>query len=79
MANNLDDNSPLGISLYANCMDTLKALDVAFDSLAMEMILGKKRIIVPASAVKSVRDTKGNEHRYFDANDSVYPITLKEN
>lgn len=72
MANNLDDNSPLGISLYANCMDTLKALDVAFDSLVMEMILGKKRIIVPAGAVKSVRDTKGFEHRYFDANDSVY-------
>lgn len=72
MANNIDDNSPLGISIYANCMDTLKALDVAFDSLAMEMILGKKRIIVPASAVRSVRDTKGFEHRYFDANDSVY-------
>lgn len=72
MANNLDDNSPLGISLYANCMDTLKALDVAFDSLALEMVLGKKRIIVPASAVRSVRDTKGVEHRYFDANDSVY-------
>ena len=72
MANNLDDNSPLGISIYANCMDTLKALDIAFDSLAMEMILGKKRIIVPASAVRAVRDAKGNEYRYFDANDSVY-------
>lgn len=72
MANNLDDNSPLGISIYANCMDTLKALDIAFDSLAMEMVLGKKRIIVPASAVRSVRDAKGMEHRYFDANDSVY-------
>lgn len=72
MANNLDDNSPLGISLYANSMDTLKALDVAFDSLAMEMILGRKRIIVPASAVRSVRDSRGFEHRYFDANDSVY-------
>lgn len=72
MANNLDDNSPLGISLYANCMDTLRALDVAFDSFAMEMVLGKKRIIVPASAIRSVRDTKGNEHRYFDANDEVW-------
>ena len=72
IANNLDDNSPLGISIYANCMDTLKALDIAFDSLAMEMILGKKRIIVPASAVRSVRDSKGFEHRYFDANDEVY-------
>lgn len=72
MANNLDDNSPLGISLYANAMDTIKALDVAFDSLAMEMVLGRKRIIVPASAVRSVRDTKGFEHRYFDAEDTVY-------
>ena len=72
MANNLDDNSPLGISLYANAMDTLKALDIAFDSLAMEMVLGKKRIIVPASAVRSVRDAKGFEHRYFDADDTVY-------
>lgn len=72
MANNLDDNSPLGISIYANCMDTLKALDIAFDSLAMEMVLGRKRIIVPASAVRSVRDAKGFEHRYFDAEDTVY-------
>ena len=72
MANNLDDNSPLGISFYANAIDTIKALDVAFDSLIMEMKLGKKRIIVPATAVRKVRDSKGFEYRYFDANDEVY-------
>ena len=72
MANNLDDNSPLGISLYANCLDTLKALDIAFDSFIQEMVLGKKRIIVPSSAIKSVRDINGNWQRYFDASDEVY-------
>lgn len=72
MANNLDDNSPLGISFYANAIDTIKALDVAFDSFIMEMKLGKKRIIVPATAVRKVRDSKGFEYRYFDANDEVY-------
>ena len=72
LANNLDDNSPLGISVYANAMDTLKALDVAFDSLIMEIKLGKKRIIVPASAVRHVRDSRGEQHRYFDANDEVF-------
>ena len=72
MANNLDDNSPLGISIFANALDTLKALDIAFDSLIMEIKLGKKRIIVPASTVRKVRDRLGFEHRYFDANDEVF-------
>lgn len=72
VANNFDDNSPLGISIYANACDTLKSLDIAFDSLQREMILGRKRVIVPASAIRSVRDTQGNEHRYFDANDEAY-------
>lgn len=72
MANNLDDNSPLGISLYANAMDTLEALDTAFDSFVMEMKLGKKRIIVPSSAIRKVRNLDGTESRYFDANDEVY-------
>jgi len=72
-ANNLDDNSPLGISLYANALSTLKALDIAFDSFIREFILGRKRIIVPASAIRQVIDPdSGQTLRYFDANDEVY-------
>ena len=55
-ANNLDLSSPLGISLYANSLDTLKSLDIAFDSFQREFVLGKKRIIVPTSAIKTVVD-----------------------
>lgn len=72
IANNIDMHSPLGISLFANALDTLKSLDIAFDSYQREFRLGKRRIIVPASAVKMVVDEDGNMNRYFDADDEVY-------
>ncbi|UOY92890.1 phage portal protein [Ectobacillus sp. JY-23] len=72
-ANNVDLNSPLGVSLYANALDTLKALDTAFDSFEREFRLGKKRILVPTNAIKTVVDPQtGTMQRYFDANDEVY-------
>ena len=73
VANNLDDNSPLGMSIYGNSLETLHALDVCFDSFVREFRLGKKRIIVPARAVRVVVDpTTGKQCRYFDANDETY-------
>ena len=73
IANNLDDNSPLGMSIYGNSLETLHALDICFDSFVREFRLGKKRIIVPARAVRSVVDpTTGKICRYFDANDETY-------
>lgn len=79
LANNLDDNSPLGISIYANALSTLKALDIAFDSFVREFVLGKRRIIVPASAVRMVPNPDtGAMVRYFDANDEVYQAFKSE-
>ena len=73
IANNLDDNSPLGMSIYGNSLETLRALDICFDSFVREFRLGKKRIIVPARAVRSVVDpVSGKVCRYFDANDETY-------
>ena len=73
IANNLDDNSPLGMSIYGNALETLHALDICFDSFVREFRLGKKRIIVPARAVRSVVDPDtGKICRYFDANDESY-------
>src|SRR5690625_1986118 len=71
-ANNFDVQSPLGISLYANALDTMKAIDTAFDSFHREFRLGKKRIFVPDSMIKVVYDGEGRPHRYFDANDETY-------
>jgi A118 family predicted phage portal protein len=73
IANNFDTNSPLGISIFANSLDTLKSLDIAFDSFQREFALGKKRIIVPQTAIKTVVDpSTGQVSRYFDADDEVY-------
>lgn len=72
-ANNIDLQSPLGISLYANALDTIKAIDTAFDSFHREFRLGRKRIIVPAHMVKTVIDPEtGRAHRYFDDTDETY-------
>lgn len=72
VSNNAEYDVPLGMSIYANSLDTLKALDVAFDSFSREFILGKKRIIIPASCIKTVTDTDGEFVRYFDANDEAF-------
>jgi len=67
-ANNIDDNSPLGISMYA-----LHAIDICFDSFVREFRLGKKRIIVPARMIRKVVDpATGKQVRYFDATDETY-------
>ena len=71
--NNIPLELPLGISCFANCEDTLKALDIAFDSFSREFVLGRKRIIVPSSCIRTVIDPDtGKTERYFDADDEVY-------
>ena len=72
-ANYADDNSPLGMSVFASALDTLQTLDVIFDSFRREFVLGKKRIIAPARMMKTVAGlTGGVPQRYFDADDEVY-------
>src|SRR5690606_30641801 len=72
-ANNIDTKSPLGISIYANALDTMKAIDTAFDSFHREFRLGRKRIIVPAHMIKTVIDPDTQRmHRYFDSTDEIY-------
>jgi A118 family predicted phage portal protein len=76
-ANNFDLDSPLGVSIFASAVDTLKALDIAFDSFMREFVLGKKRIIVPAASIQTVIDPDtGNMTRYFDADDEAF-VALK--
>lgn len=76
IANNFDMNSPLGLSIFANQIDKFKALDIKYDSFANEFELGKKRILVDRSAIKTtpVVDTDGNVTNvsYFDRNDKAY-------
>lgn len=69
IANNIDKTLPLGISVYANAIDQLKAVDIAYDSYVNEFVLGKKRIMVKAEATK---DFDGEP--LFDVNDVAFYI-----
>lgn len=70
IANNIDINSPLGVSVFANAIDNLKEVDLVWDSYANEFTLGKKRIFVNARSWTV--DTKtGEEYDVFDSNDVV--------
>ena len=73
IANNIDDNSPLGVSIYANALETLHAIDICYDSFVTEFRLGKKKIIVPARFLRAVVDPQtGRQVRYFDPNDETF-------
>lgn len=77
VSNNIEIDSPLGLSIFANAIDTLETLDIAFDSFSREFVLGKKRIIVPAKCIRTVVDPEtGSMRRYFDADDEAF-IALK--
>lgn len=73
IANNIDDNSPLGVSIYANALETLHAIDICYDSFVQEFRLGKKKIIVPARFLRAVTDPQtGEVRRYYDPNDETF-------
>lgn len=70
IANNIDINSPLGVSIFANAIDNLKEIDLVWDSYANEFILGKKRIFVNAKDW-AINTKTGEEYDVFDSNDVV--------
>lgn len=70
VANNVDINSPLGVSIFANAIDNLKEVDLVWDSYANEFILGRKRIFVNAQDW-AINSRTGEEHDVFDSNDVV--------
>ena len=81
IANNLDLDNPMGISIYANAIDQLKSIDNIYDSLDNEFILGKKRLYISTDLDQI--DSDGNRVRdYFDPHDVlVYhlPVDSKGN
>jgi len=72
ICNNIELDSPMGISVYANAIDQLKGCDLIYDSYMNEFILGKKRILVPISQAKIEMQKSGMSQPTFDPNDTVY-------
>lgn len=72
IVNNLFLDNPLGISIYANAMDILEGCDLVYDCYCTEFLLGRKRLLVPASAVQE--NTIAGLPPSFDPNDLVYQM-----
>lgn len=72
VCNNVDLDSPLGISVFANAIDQLKGCDLVYDSYMNEFVLGRKRILVPISFAKMQMEKEGVSAPAFDASDTVY-------
>lgn len=62
-----DESNPMGIAVFANAIDTLKKLDIEYDSYSNEFELGKKRIFV---APEMLKNTDGSIA--FDPEDTVF-------
>lgn len=69
IANNIDLNSPMGISVYANALDVLQGVDLAYDGFCEEMRLGRSRIFVHKGLISY--DALG-ERPTFDNNESGF-------
>lgn len=46
IANNIDLDSPMSLSIYANAIDTLKGCDVAYDCCLREVITGQRIVMM---------------------------------
>lgn len=71
--NNIQQNSPFGLSFFANSIDILKSIDIGFDSFVNEITLARKRIFVRDDLIDYGSDGKG--HPVFHASDiAVYTL-----
>lgn len=67
ITNNADENNPMGVAIFANAIDTLKKLDIEYDSYCNEFELGRKRIFVRPEMLTNADGTPA-----FDPSDSVF-------
>lgn len=72
IANNVDINSPMGISIFANAVDTLQGVDLAYDGFCEEMRIGKAKVFIDKKLTNY--DEKG-EHLVFDVNQTGFYYT----
>ncbi|HOO02415.1 MAG TPA: phage portal protein [Rectinema sp.] len=75
-ANNINPESPTGISVFANGVSVLRALDVAFDQFYSDVELGGRRVALPGSVFRKYTevDEDGNARRvsFFDPSDRLF-------
>ena len=68
ISNNIDLDSPMGVSIYANATDILKAVDLAYDSCIRDTITGQRIILMNKKLL--AMDEQGNPIAPQDARKS---------
>lgn len=71
IANNIEPDSPLGISVFANAIDDLETCDIIYDSFGNEYQYGRKRVYASAEAL-TINAEDGSTRAAFDPNDVVF-------
>lgn len=72
IANNWYAESPVGMSLFGNCLDTLKAIDTVFTAIAEDPELCRPRIGVSTDMTRTIINDDGTKSKYFDPSDRVF-------
>lgn len=72
IANNIEINSKLGISCYANALDQLQGADTTYDSYLEEIQNGKSRIFVNEEMATIKFNDDGSPQKYFDKKDTTF-------
>ena len=71
IVNNIEIDTPYSISIFANSVDTLKAIDTAYDSYDNEFVNGRKRIFISTKLFTIDKET-GEQKETFDPHDTVF-------
>lgn len=56
LANNIDENTALGVSVFSEAIDALKGVDLAFNNFCRDFKLGGKKVFVDDSLCKRSED-----------------------
>ena len=76
IANNLDIETPMGLSIFANSIDKLKAIDNKYDGFDQEYTDCRRKILIDKTALKGSpqvnEDGSITTQLYFDRNDRTF-------
>jgi A118 family predicted phage portal protein len=70
MSNHIDEGSGMGISVYADAIDCLKGVDLAFNNFCRDIKLGGKKVFINQSLI--CRDGDGNVYTPDDVAQQLF-------
>lgn len=78
ICNNIDEDTPFGISVFGNSIDVLKSIDTDYTGIDDEVVLGKRRIFISEEMMSF--DKSGTQKMTFDPEDiSIYRLPKEFN